>query len=431
MSFLPIAGTTAINDPVTETKIDIADQGLVNRIRQLADRHRDRWQSIRQYLHQHPELTGSEYETTRYVADHCRSLGLEPVVTDVGRGLWCDVGPAGSAGSPRRVLVRGDMDALPIQTESDAEYRSRVDGVMHACGHDVHTTCVLAAMEMIVEMSAGDDVVASEVSASPVRFCFQPSEEDSTGGPLMVAAGATRGCHRAIALHTDPGRPVGTIGVRYGSFTAGCDVFHLTIEGLGGHGARPHLTHDALSAGAEFVTAVNARVPRSIDARHPVVVNVGRFDAGSAPNVVPGRATLSGTLRSTTAIGRDEAAAVMDRIAQGIAAVHRCRCDLTFGTSNPPVNNAREVTDLIAAAGRDLLTPDAVETMPLPSMGAEDFAFIAAELPSAMFRLGIESADATLGQWPLHTPKFDVDPMAIPTGASVLALAAIRGTRDG
>ena len=395
----------------------------MTRIRSIADRRQNEWQSIREHLHAHPELTGQEFETTRYVADHCRSLGRQPVITDADRGLWCDVGQPGR--TKQRVLVRGDMDALPIATELDTPYRSTVEGVMHACGHDVHTTCVLAAMQMTLELADGDDELAAAVSRLPIRFCFQPAEEDSTGGPLMVAAGATKDCRAAIALHTDPGRAAGTIGARWGSFTAGCDVFHFTVDGLGGHGARPHLTQDPLVAAASFVTAINDRVPRSVDARHPVVVNVGRFESGTAPNVVPGQATLSGTLRSTSREGRDRAAETMQTIARSIEMIHGCRCDLRFGVSNPPVINDAAVSDAIAGAARDLLGQTAVETMRLPSMGAEDFAFIAAEVPSAMFRLGIASPDGSLGDWPLHTPKFDVDPLAIRTGAVVLALAAM------
>lgn len=393
-------------------------------------------------------------------------LGGDPVVTDVHRGLWCDVdavdehgdgenggGENSSAGNHlpptrlggNRVLVRGDIDALPIQTTLTTPYRSTEASVMHACGHDVHATCVLAAMQILLQLRRDDDqAVAALANRASVRFCFQPAEEDSTGGPLMVAAGATSGCRSAIALHTDPGRRVGTVGVRWGSFTAGCDVFYGKFRGRGGHGARPHLTDDALTAAIDFTTQIYQRVPRSIDARHPVVVNVGSLHAGTAPNVVPGEAVLSGTLRATTAEGRDAAAKVMQSIADSIAITHGCTCELSFGVSNPPVINDGEVVNSIQTAAQHLLGVEAVQRMTLPSMGAEDFAFIAAAVPGAMFRLGIatervtdretkpvdlQSADhgdqILRGHQPLHTPDFDVDPKCLGVGASVLAMSAI------
>lgn len=406
-------------------------------IRDIAERFQSQWQRHREHLHANPELTEHEFETTRWIARQCESMGLSPRVTSVDRGLVCDLDPTDSSSvdpPTRRVLVRGDIDALPIQTTSSATYRSTVADVMHACGHDVHTVCTLGAMQIIEKLRQCDDAsVRRLASAASVRFCFQPAEENSTGGPLMVAEGATKDCAAAVALHSDPGRAVGTIGVRWGSFTASCDVFTATFSGRGGHGARPHLTDDCLSAAMDWTDQIYRRIPRSVDARTPVVVNVGTLHAGTAPNVIPATATISGTLRSTTNEGRDQSATLMRTIADAVAATHGCRCDLTFGVSNPPVINDDTVSDAIAESATLLLGPESVQTMTLPSMGAEDFAFIAAELPAAMFRLGIASApsrdaaDQTdrLGHNPLHTPDFDVDPQCLRTGASVLALSAL------
>ena len=387
-------------------------------IRTIAEGLADELRDLREHLHAHPEPTGSEYATTGLLAERVDAIGLKPHFAGADRGCWCDINGGGSGDG--RILIRGDIDALPIQTELTNPYRSTVEGVMHACGHDIHATIAFGAAKILATLRDRGELTGN------YRTCFQPSEEDSTGGLHMIAAGVTEGCTGAIAAHVDPGRPVGTIGVIDGPFTAGCELFAVKFHGRGGHGARPHQTDDALTAAVRFVESIYVRVPRSTNALEPVVVNVGTFVSGVAPNVVPGTAELTGTLRSVSAAGADAARETMRREADAIAAAHRCEHELSFGPLTPPQINAPAMTARVAAAASELYGPDAVDVMGHPSMGAEDFAFIGSEVPaSAMFRLGIADASGNLGHSPLHTPTFDVDPGCLVVGAAVLAAAAV------
>ena len=395
-------------------------------IRTIAEGLADELRELREHLHAHPEPTGSEYATTRLLAERVAAIGLTPRIAGDDRGCWCDID--GDGRGDGRMLIRGDIDALPIRTELTTPYRSTRDGVMHACGHDVHATIAFGAAKILKTLLDRGELTGN------FRVCFQPSEEDSTGGPHMIAAGVTEGCTGAIAAHVDPGRPVGTVGVIDGAFTAGCELFTARFHGRGGHGARPHQTDDALTAAIRFVESIYVRVPRSTNALEPVVVNVGTFVSGVAPNVVPGTAELTGTLRTVSTAGADAARETMRREAESVASGHGCGHEVSFGPPTPPQINAPAMSRRIAAAASEMYGPDAVDVMRHPSMGAEDFAFIGSEVPeSAMFRLGIagggdpEKPGGGIGHSPLHTPTFDVDPRCLSVGAAVLAAAAIRG----
>ncbi len=384
---------------------------ISNRVGRAAQSLSTRMRELRRYLHQRPELSGEEKATTEFLDRLVSDIGLKGVVANEERGLFVDLGHAENRG---RIAVRGDIDALPITTQLSCDYASRSPGVMHACGHDAHTAMVWGAMAILKEIGG---------SPPAVRFIFQPAEETSQGGLHMIASGALEGVDAAIALHVDPSRSVGRVGVRDGAFTAGCDLFECDFVGKGGHGARPHLTSDTIDAACQWVADVHRRVPRATDARDAVVVNVGQFHAGAAPNVVPATAELRGTLRTLSQASAERSKEVMFRIADSIALTHECEVRLRFGQHTPPVNNNGEINHLLRTAASQLLGPKCVQEIEQPSMGAEDFSFIANQVPSAMFRLGVAGID--VGSEPLHTPKFDIDESALPIGASVLALAVL------
>lgn len=390
---------------------------IANNVKRLADAYSQRLREIRRYLHRRPERSGNEYATTEFLAEIVTDLGLEPIIAGDKRGLFVDVGD--DSNGPR-IAIRGDIDALPIQTELETAYASRSADNMHACGHDAHATMAWGALAILNDLHSESP---PHVNLPAVRVIFQPEEETSRGGLHMIEAGALNHVAAAIALHVDPTRPVGTIGVREGALTAGCDLFECEIDGRGGHGARPHLTSDTIGAAAQWVTDIYRRVPRTTDARDAVVVNVGQVNSGAAPNVVPSSAKLTGTLRTLTADSAEQAKVMMQDISNSIASVHRCTVSLKFGQHTPPVINDRTINEHLASAGIELLGESAVRRIKQPSMGAEDFAFIANEVPAAMFRLGVAGID--VGSEPLHTPKFDIDEAALPIGASVLAMAAI------
>ncbi|WP_404310454.1 amidohydrolase [Neorhodopirellula lusitana] len=391
----------------------ISAQDISDRLESLSLKHANKIREVRRYIHRYPELSGYEYRTTEFLAKIITDLGLQPTLAEDNRGLFVDIGEPRGLG---RTAIRADIDALPIQTMVQHEYASGTDQVMHACGHDAHAAMAYGAAAMLKEL-------ASDGMAVNSRILFQPAEETSRGGLHMIRSGALQGVHSAIALHVDPTRPVGTIGIREGAFTAGCDLFTVEMSGQGGHGARPHLTGDLVDAAAQWVTDVYRRVPRAVDARDAVVINVGSLHTGNAPNVVPATASISGTLRTLSSESAEQAKVMMTDISRSIAAIHSCRIDLEFGQHTPPVINDTAIARRLRNAGSELLGEANVREIAQPSMGAEDFSFIAQQVPAAMFRLGVAGID--VGREPLHTPKFDIDEEALRIGTTVLALAAV------
>ena len=279
-------------------------------IARIVDDASDSLRAVRRHLHRHPEPSRQEFETVRYLARYLTEAGVPVREVLGGRGLIA--GPASSGDGPI-FAIRGDIDALRIQDEKDVPYRSARDGVMHACGHDAHATMALGAAIALHRLADRLPHAASW------RAIFQPAEEVGEGAAEMVDAGAVEGVDAILALHVDPERAVGCVGVRAGVLTAFCQEVHVIVRGSGGHSARPHLTIDPIAAAASLVTTVYQHIPRSVDSREAVVVSFGSISGGSNPNVIPERVTLSGTLRT---LGRKTAASVRDRllrIARGVS----------------------------------------------------------------------------------------------------------------
>jgi amidohydrolase len=398
--------------------MSIAATEIEASVRRCAQLYCPRLREIRRYLHQRPELSEHEYATTEFLADLIFDMGLSPILAGDRRGVWVDVENA--SGEPvRRVAVRGDIDALPIQTQLNTAYASRVENVMHACGHDAHTAMTWGALAICNHLANEQQLPQG---CAP-RIVFQPAEETSTGGRHMIDAGAFEGVEAAIALHVDPSRRVGSFGFRDGAFTAGCDTFHVTITGQPGHGARPHLTGDTVGAASSWVTDIYRRLPRNEDAREAVVVNVGQFVAGNAPNIVPGEVQLSGTVRTLSRESGERAKQQMVKITKALELSHPVKARLAFSTHTPPVINHAAVNDVLRRSAAVIVGDANVHEIEQPSMGAEDFSFIASTVPAAMMRIGVAGVD--VGIHPLHTPEFDIDEAALEYGAAVLALAAI------
>jgi len=373
---------------------------------------------IRRHLHAHPEPSREEFGTTRYLADRLLDGGLRPTVVLEGRGIL-----AGSSLSPdgRAVALRADMDALRIQDRKAVDYRSMRDGVMHACGHDAHSTILLGA-SWALQRTKG--LFPWPV---PWRAVFQPAEEVGEGAAEMVAAGAMDGVQAIVALHVAPDLPVGRVALRRGVMTAFCQEFSVNVRGVGGHAARPHLTHDPIAATAQFINSVYQLVPRSIDSRDAVVVSFGSIAGGANSNVIPDRVKLEGTIRT---LGRTTAAHVrerLNRIAKGVAEATLCPIELSFGHETDAVVNDPLVADRCVLAASDVVGTDQVEEIPLPSMGGEDFSGYLDRAPGCLLRLGV----ARSTQWPaLHSPDFDIDERALVLGAKILARSAVLLARD-
>lgn len=376
--------------------------------------------SVRRHLHRNPELSEQEFRTTEFLARLVESIGLKPVVIAARNGLTCDLISGGVAMSPPpRLVLRGDIDALPIQDGKPVDYRSASEGVMHACGHDAHPAIVYGALRLLQSLDR-DGRLPWPIA---VRGVFQPAEETATGAKAMIHAHALRDVDAAFALHVDPTRPVGRVGLRIGPFTASCDSFRVDLVGQGGHGARPHLTRDPIEAAAAWILAAYRRVPRVLSAHETVVISVGQITGGHTPNVIPNTATIYGTLRTLSREARSEALEAMEDVDESIR--RQCGVDVSVEISHasPAVNNDRKMTELLAAGATRSLGVDAIDWIDSSSMGSEDFSYYLDHVPGSMFRLGV--AGEQVGRAPLHTPQFDIDERALGVGIRVMAATAI------
>jgi amidohydrolase len=372
---------------------------------------------FRRDLHANPELSRAEFRTTAAIAARLERAGLAPRVRGVGTGLVCDIVPAGREKLPF-LAFRADIDALPVEEDNELEFRSRVPGVMHACGHDLHTTVVLGAGLTLAEMARAGRL------ARPVRLIFQPAEEVMPGGALdMVAEGALYGVSKILSVHCDPKLDVGQVGLRTGALTAACDMVSLTLDGPGGHTSRPHLTADLVYALASIVAEVPAALSRRIDPRAGLSLVWGQIAAGSAPNAIPGTGSARGTIRTLDQDAWNQAPDVVAELIDAIAAKFGVKHTLDYVQGVPPVVNEAESVALLRTAATRALGAEAVVSTP-QSLGGEDFAWYLQRVPGAMARLGVRTP-GDKGVRDLHQGTFVADEGAISAGVRMLATAAL------
>lgn len=373
----------------------------------------------RHHLHQNPELSYQEEATSQWIAQTLRRLSLDEVREGVGGfGVIGSLrGTAEGAADGPTFALRADMDALPIQEENEIPYRSCRDGVMHACGHDGHMATLLGAAMVLSALRP--------LLRGTIRFIFQPAEEVAGGAERMCADGAMEGVDAIAALHGWPGLEVGQIGVRSGPMMASADTFDIVIEGRGAHAAMPHSAVDPVVVGAQITLALQTLASREINPIEPVVVTVAQFHAGTAYNVIPGKATLQGTVRCLDPKLRKTMPERLERVVAGICSALRAKYRFTYDFGTPVTNNHPAIVHLIEEVGRELLGPQNVITLEAPSMGAEDFAIYLQHAPGAMFRLGVGKQVT-----PLHTPTYDFGDAPLPYGIGVFCHLAFRYLQD-
>jgi amidohydrolase len=373
----------------------------------------------RRAIHRRPELAYRERETADLVSRRLSELGIPFRNGVAGTGV---IGLIEGARPGRTVLLRADMDALPIEEVSTAPYASTNPGVMHACGHDAHTAILVGASRMLMERRGE--------LAGRVKLMFQPAEEGGAGALRMIEEGLLDDpvVDAAFMLHVAHTSPVGTVATAAGPVLAGADAFTITIEGEGGHASRPHITVDPVVAAAHVVTALQTLVSREVPPGEPAVVTMGRIAAGTAHNVIPDRAVIEGTIRAYD----DELMRRLERrlqeTAEGVASGLRARAAVEFSMRYPPTVNDPAMAELMAGAAASALGAEAVDET-TPQMAAEDFSFVLQRVPGAMMRLGVRSPD-----WPeprpVHTARFDLDEGALPVGVAVMTSVALEFLRS-
>jgi amidohydrolase len=377
--------------------------------------------ALRRHLHAHPEPSGEELQTSLHLYQLFADIGLSVRMGPEGCGVVVD---GRNRHPPRRIAVRADIDALRIQDQKQAPYRSTVPHVMHACGHDAHTATVFGAL------SALDRLEREGALPWPVawRGIFQPSEETSAGARAMVAAGALHGVDAVVSLHADPTKAAGTIGIRPGVFTASCDAIRVVVKGRGGHAARPHESNDPIAAAAELISTFYQYVPRATDSQDAVVVSFGQIHGGQNANVIPEEVVLEGTVRTLDRKVREKTIAHIRTLAEGIERVTGTKLDVSFETGIGSVYNDVGLTELVHDVSSQVVGAENVVAMPRPSMGSEDFAAYLEHVPGTMFRLGVAS---NANSWPgLHTPLFDVDERCLTIGAKILARTVVEWAKN-
>ena len=391
----------------------MADDTLLTEARGLAEGI----VALRRAIHAEPELGLMTPRTRDKVRAALADLPLEwregPSTTGMVATLRGGAGAPGEA--RRRILLRGDMDALPMPEETGLAFASTVPGAMHACGHDAHTAMLAGAARLLC--------ARRETLAGDVQFMFQPGEEGHHGARYMLDDGLIDPLpDAAFALHVMPNAPHGLVAGRAGALLAAADQIEIAVEGRGGHASMPHDALDPVPVAAEIVMALQAMVTRRFNAHDPVVVTIARIEAGSTHNVIPDRAVLTGTMRTLSPRHRGELQEAVCRLAEGIAAAHGLRATVTIREGFPVTLCDARAVDFGEQVARELGGAQAFHRLPDPIMGAEDFAYVLELVPGAMFFLGVahEGADwqSCCG---IHSTRMMVDESVLPQGAAFLA----------
>ena len=374
----------------------------------------------RRHLHEHPELGMQEVETSKFVAERLSQLGVEDIRTGIANtGVTGLIRGTGSGPNADRVLMlRADMDALPIEEENEVEYRSQNAGVMHACGHDGHTAMLMGSARVLMGMR--------DRFAGTIKVLFQPAEEGPGGAKPMIEAGALEDPHvdASFGLHLAQEIPLGQVASKAGPSMASADGFRVTIQGRGGHGARPHGCVDPIMIGAQIITALQTLVSREIDPLESAVVTVGALHAGKAGNVIPDTAEMRGTVRSFDPGVREHLQRRVPEIIQGIAAALQGEATVEYRLGPPAVTSDDRMAAIVREAAAAVVgTENAIEQTPI--MGAEDMSYFLNAVPGCYFHVGSRNEEKGF-VWGHHHPKFDIDEDALGVGIQVTVEAVLR-----
>lgn len=394
--------------------INTTNHMLEKKVQQIAKKKLDTLIVIRRHLHQHPELSFEEHQTCQLVQEQLSSWGIESRVM-AKTGVVAVI--EGKEPSSRRLALRADLDALPIQETNAVPYCSQVEGVMHACGHDVHTTCLLGAAQILQELR--------EEWRGSVQLIFQPGEEKLPGGASMLLEEGLFEQFKPSSIlgqHVEPFLEVGKVGIKSGLFMASADELYLTVEGKGGHGARPHQCVDTILMASHLIVYLQQLVSRRADPLMPTVLSFGKiFSDGGATNIIPEKVTIWGTLRTFDEQWRAQAHTWLQESAQAFCQSMGGNCQFDIAKGYPYLKNDETLTAKVQQDMETYLGAENVVQLPA-RMGGEDFAAYSQQMPACFYRLGVQNPNGT----GLHTPTFDVNEKCLEVGAGLMAWLAMQ-----
>ncbi len=381
----------------------------IEKLLKKIDSYNDELINIRRHIHAHPELSGLENQTAILISGYLKNLGWR-VIESVGRtGVVAEFGPADKG----FIGLRVDMDALPIYENTKLSFSSKIDGVMHACGHDIHICIGLGVAQIIKDLKP----------KFGTRIIFQPAEEIASGAKWMIDDGVTNGLKQILGVHVFPELLIGTIGVKEGSLTAAAGELDVKITGKSGHGARPHEGVDAIWAASKVISGIQESITRKLDPLDPVVITFGKINGGNAYNILSEKVNLIGTVRCTNLeLFRDMGDWLNVNICS-IANSCGAQAKVKFREIVPPVKNDPEINKVLRESAIKILGHKNVIELQKPSLGAEDFAEFLNEVPGAMFRLGVSPKN---GCAPLHSSEFNPDERAINVGIKVITETIVK-----
>jgi hippurate hydrolase len=393
---------------------------MIDLIRKKAAEYFPEVQAIRHHIHANPELSFEEYNTAAYISKQLTQWGIQHQTGVAGTGVVAII--EGNNPYKKCVALRADMDALPIQEANETSYRSTNNGVMHACGHDVHSSCLLGAAKILSELKDNFE--------GTVKLIFQPGEEKHPGGAsLMIAAGVLENPKPSsiFALHVYPHLPSGTTGFRAGQYMASADEIYITIEGKGGHAALPHQTIDPIAIAAQVITGLQQVVSRKSNPLMPCVLTFGKIAGGFATNVIPDKVEILGTLRTMNEKWRYEAHQWIKDIVNQTCAAYGAKAIIDIPIGYPSLYNDPALTTEAEKWARDFMGDENVHTLDM-RMAGEDFSFYTHHVPGCFFRIGTNKNGEQFTA-PVHNAKFDIDEPAMQHGVGLFCWMAINALK--
>ncbi|MDZ7646795.1 MAG: M20 family metallopeptidase [Cytophagales bacterium] len=388
---------------------------LLDKVKSLSEEYAAQTVKWRRHLHAHPELSYQEVNTSKFVAEQLMSFGIQSQIVAT-TGLVALI--KGKNPDKRTTALRADMDALPIQEISSVDYKSTNPGVMHACGHDVHTASLLGTAKILQHVK--------DQFEGTIKLIFQPGEEKNPGGAsFMINEGALDNPKPSsiIGQHVMPLIPVGKVGFREGMYMASSDELYLRVIGKGGHGAAPELAIDPILIASHIIIALQQVISRNASPKQPTVLTFGRIIGEGATNIIPNEVNIAGTFRALNEVWRTEGLQKIKKMAESIAEGMGGRCEVTISKGYPYLENNPEVTQRIRKAAEDYLGSENVVDIDL-TLGSEDFAYYSHIVPASFFRLGTRNDAKGLTSY-VHTPTFDIDEDALKIGPGLMAWMAI------